>query len=182
MSRLGKSWWWQWCADLLKQVFCNLEQRRKWPSIQLQTHNLPRSSPPSSSISSWSSLTLAMTQIWEIRGLPSLACDLYHLRRHHPLFSWMAPLQNTVRLRDYHDFFLMILMISFWSASLILSKRRGCYVLKCQVCNWRALDSVNIGVQKQQSLEKWALCQEHQVCRFTNYYWWVKGKESHKIP
>ena len=46
-----------------------------------------------------------MTQIWEIRGLPSLACDLYHLRRHHPLFSWMAPLQNTVRLRDYHDFF-----------------------------------------------------------------------------
>ena len=141
-------WWWQWCADLLKQVFCNLEQRRKWPSIQLQTHNLPRSSPPSSSISSWSSLTLAVTQIWEIRGLPSLACDLYHLRRHHPLFSWMAPLQNTVRLRDYHDFFLMIFMISFgWH----LLSNGGEEVITCwnvQVCNWRALDSVNIGVQK----------------------------------
>ena len=131
MSRLGKSWWWQWCADLLKQVFCNLEQRRKWPSIQLQTHNLPRSSPPPSSISSWSPLTLALTQIWEIRGLPSLACDLHHLRRHHPLFSWMAALQNTVRLLDYHDFFLMMFTICLWSVSLILSRRRGCYVLQC---------------------------------------------------
>ena len=72
-----------------------------------------------------------MTQIWEVRGRPTLARDLHHLRRHHPLFSWMAPLQNTVRLRDYHDFFLMIFIISFWLTSLILWKRRGCYVLKC---------------------------------------------------
>ena len=72
-----------------------------------------------------------MTQIWEIRGLPSLACDLHHLRRHHPLFSWMAPLQNTVRLLDYHDFFLMMFTICFWSAFLILWRRRDCYVLQC---------------------------------------------------
>ena len=77
-----------------------------------------------------------MTQIWEIRGLPSLACDLYHLRRHHPLFSWMAALQNTVRLLDYHDFFLMMFTICFWSASLILSKRRGCYVSGMQLTSF----------------------------------------------
>ena len=140
---------WQWFAMLLKQVFCNLEQRRKWPSIQLQTHNLPRSSPPPSSISSWSTLTLAVTQIWEVRGLLSLACDLHHLRRHHPLFSWMAPLQNTVLG------FVIIIISFWWFLGLVfgwhLLSNGGEEVVTCwnvQVCNWRALDSVNIGVQK----------------------------------
>ena len=39
-----------------------------------------------------------IVQIWKICGLASLAGDLHHLRRHHSLLSWVASLQNTVRI------------------------------------------------------------------------------------
>ena len=39
-----------------------------------------------------------IVQIWKVCGLASLAGDLHHLRRHHSLLSWVASLQNTVRI------------------------------------------------------------------------------------